>query len=116
MEEIGKGARCIALHDNIHIFGGFNNYKHMVYRTKENEIKILDDPTTTSNIVYGSVVKFENQIMRFGGWNCSTKEYMDALFISSSIKPNTYNDIEWIPMPSWKCKRPVSDCGYAMYK
>eukprot|EP01083_Nonionella_stella_P273760 928929_1 len=39
-EKIGAGAICIAMYDDVHIFGGHRNSKHLVYRIKENKIKI----------------------------------------------------------------------------
>eukprot|EP01083_Nonionella_stella_P273759 928928_1 len=39
-ETIGAGAICIAMYDDVHIFGGHRNSKHLVYRIKENKIKI----------------------------------------------------------------------------
>eukprot|EP01083_Nonionella_stella_P273761 928930_1 len=39
-ERIGSGAQCIAMYDDVHIFGGHRNSKHLVYRIKENKIKI----------------------------------------------------------------------------
>eukprot|EP01083_Nonionella_stella_P118333 353256_1 len=116
MDMIGRGAQCIAMYDDVHIFGGHRNSKHLVYRIKENKIKILNDTTTTANIGYASIVKYKDQIIRFGGYNYDTDQYVDALFISSRIKRNTLNDIEWTSMPSWKCNQGVCDCGYLMYK
>eukprot|EP01083_Nonionella_stella_P155921 504359_1 len=94
-EKIGWGARCIAMYDDVHIFGGEFNSKHLVYRIKEDKIKILNDTTTTANIWNASIVKYKDQIIRFGGVNWDTKQSVDALFISSRIKRNTLNDIEW---------------------
>eukprot|EP01083_Nonionella_stella_P081999 226218_1 len=34
-EKIGGCARCIAMYDDVHIFGGRSNSKHLVYRIKE---------------------------------------------------------------------------------
>eukprot|EP01083_Nonionella_stella_P058530 153251_1 len=63
MDMIGRGAQCIAMYDDVHIFGGENNSKHLVYRIKENKIKILNDPTTTAHIGFGSIVKYKDQII-----------------------------------------------------
>eukprot|EP01083_Nonionella_stella_P196902 724218_1 len=49
-KKIGYGAQCIVMYDDVHIFGGYRNSKHLVYRIKENKIKILNDTTTTANI------------------------------------------------------------------
>eukprot|EP01083_Nonionella_stella_P064471 168019_1 len=117
---IGEYATCIAVHDEIHIFGGSALYnrpkaQHFIYRFKQNKIKILNDPAIKVDQTNICVTQYKNKIIRFGGYKSGA--YYSKLVISdTTITPNTDNDVKWKTIPVWKCPKPVIRCGYISYK
>eukprot|EP01083_Nonionella_stella_P064470 168017_1 len=117
---IGEYATCIAVHDEIHIFGGSALYnrpkaQHFIYRFKQNKIKILNDPAIKVDQTNICVTQYKNKIIRFGGYKSGA--YYSKLVISdAAITPNTDNNVKWKSMKLWRCPKPVMRCGYISYK
>eukprot|EP01083_Nonionella_stella_P135987 413631_1 len=113
IRKIGRRARCIVIADQIHIFNGYNNCKHFVYFITHNKIQILTDPTTNSSVTDICVLKYENKIIRFGGYDMDSSSFTSTLFISSAISGDI-SAIEWCG--GWQLLRGVVGCGYITYK
>eukprot|EP01084_Bolivina_argentea_P125450 222266_1 len=113
--EIGWKACCINMNNDIHIFHGIHNCKHLIYSPKTNKLKILNDATTTQNIEEVCVLKYGNKLIRFGGYCMDEMKSLNSLFISSPViqMNKTNKTIKW----QLKCKlvKGLFGCGYILY-
>eukprot|EP01083_Nonionella_stella_P056639 149028_1 len=113
--KIGEHTACIAVNDEIHIFGGQNSQSHYVYSFKQNKLKTLKDPVIKDEVTHICVTQYQNKIIRFSGYRMGA--YYSKLVISdAAITPNTDHDVTWKTMPVWKCHQRVIRCGYIAYK
>eukprot|EP01084_Bolivina_argentea_P224534 379656_1 len=120
MNQIGFGACCVVVHDCIHIFHGVKNRKHLIYSITNDKLQFsnsdMTDELTISNIKAVSILKYNDKIIRFGGFNADKKRNINKFTMSSTIIADKYNDIEWLVKKNYKLKEPAAQCGYLLYK
>eukprot|EP01084_Bolivina_argentea_P056980 104187_1 len=116
LPKLGGGICCVEFNNYIHIFNGQTNIKHIIYSINDNTIKSVNDSITTHNIIFVCTLHYNQRIIRFGGWNYGTNKYMDRFIISSPIKYNNLNNIEWTENINYKLPLRVVDCGFVLYK
>eukprot|EP01084_Bolivina_argentea_P065099 118683_1 len=118
LTKLGIGTSCVQFNNHIHIFNGSTNMKHIIYSIKDNTIKTLNDSITTQNINIGGVhtLHYNQRIIRFGGVNCDTDKFVDSFIMSSPIKCNNFNNIQWTENIDYKLPLVVAACGFVLYK
>ena len=113
---IGVYSCCVSLHDDIHIFHGRSNKNHIIYSIKTNQIKTTNDETTTRNMGYVSILKYQDKIIRFGGYDYDYGQSMNRFCLSSKIKPDYNHQIKWEIKPENKLIKGMYGCGHVLYK
>ena len=116
LPRLGSLATCIAMDDFIHILGGKRNTNHLIYSIKKNTIKSINDPTATTPASLVCVVKYENKLCKFGGYDVGAKRMLTDFYMSSCIKNDEYESIEWKLEEKNKLIEGVAGCGYIVYE
>ena len=106
------------MNDDIHIFGGSNNNKHIIRSIdgKKNDFYSLPDPAGIDgkNIMNQCVVAYRNKIIKFGGKYFD--EIMNCFHISSTIYRNNYKNIKWASPVQFRLPHGLCECGYVLYE
>eukprot|EP01084_Bolivina_argentea_P070676 128514_1 len=118
--KIGYNAVCMVFDDKIYIFNGHTNSKDIViYSPKENNFELA--AVMKSHLGSVCILRYNDQIIRFGGFNYDTNQCMDKFIMSSPIKnlktkKNNHSDIHWFEKLTCKLPEPINGCGYILYK
>ena len=106
----------LPIFDKIHIMGGKDNDSlYFIYNPVENEIKEYESKVF-KNISSVLILKYKNQMIRFGGLNNEEDQYTDVCMITAEIKPDDDNDPEWKEKPEWKLPKLMNQFGLVLYK
>ena len=111
IHKIGQYPSSAVLLDKIHIFHGDNNEQyHLVYDPIKNTVNT--NSVQTDKICFASSVVYENNIIKFSGYNCTGSTGYDEVMISNICDDN----VEWIEKPNWRLPFANDGCGYILYR
>ena len=113
---LGNNPSCIAINNQIHIIGGRENTKHIIYSITNHTFTAIEDPTCKLPVHSICVLKYKDRIIKFGGYIQTGQEAVDAFHISSIIKCDDFKHIEWTIKPEYKLKDGIFSCGYILFK
>ena len=83
----------VIIDDFIHILNGEANKKHIIYSIKHNNVQSINDPTTQHKTTGICILNYKKRIIKFGGKDRETSKLDDTFYISSVIKPYTFDNI-----------------------
>ena len=115
---LGNNPSCITIHDEIHIIGGRENTKHLIYSISNDNFlaTTIEDPTCKLPTHSMCILNYNNRIIKFGGYIQSKQKSIDTFYISSIIKSDDFKNIEWTAKPEYKLKDGIFSCGYVLFK
>ena len=112
---IGQYPSAVVIFDCIHIFGGAENEKHLIYDIPNDKVTIKDDKGADNIMTGECLLRYKNKIIRCGGADWTKQQRVDTFMISSEIKEDMDEDIEWKQVSKCKLKQPLHGCGYVLY-
>ena len=110
---LGAGVSTVIIGDNIHIFNGSDNTKHLIYSIQNNTIQSINDTTTFTKLTSVCLLEYEGKIIKFGGHDFGKEKCVDSFYMSSSVK--NINDIKVYIQPQYKLPRPLFYCGAVIF-
>ena len=110
--DIGGGSSCVAIDDTIHICSGNNTAKHIIYSITNNTVRIYDDSTANENHA-PNLLKYQNNIIKFGGWSSAYQQGLDTFYSTSTTQKQ--ETISWTLQEKYRLKRRASSSGYIIF-
>eukprot|EP01084_Bolivina_argentea_P070674 128510_1 len=119
--KVGYNAVCLEFNDKIYVFNGHTNCKDVVvYSPFKNKYEISQ--IMKSNLGTVCTLRYQNQIIRFGGFNYAINKCMDTFIMSSPIisgkneNKNMNMDVHWFEKLTCKLPEPINGCGCLVYQ